>query len=127
MAPITSLYTGLLGLLIVTLALYVVRTRWREQVPLGEGDNKKMQQAIRVHGNAIENIPIFLILLFLAELNHYSTQFLHIMGSLFFIARLLHAWGLHRNRSFSFGRFTGNLISWLLISILSSLLIIQAL
>ena len=61
--PITALYAGLLALLLVLLALRVVRLRWKFRVGLGDGGERAMTRAIRVHGNATEHVPIALLLL----------------------------------------------------------------
>ncbi len=117
--PITALYTGLLAILIVSLGMNVVRTRWKEQVPLGDGGKKAMEKAIRIHGNAIENIPIALLLLLSLEINGATHMLLHVCGSLFLGARILHVFGLSRTIGVSAGRFSGTLLSWGVISFMA--------
>ena len=52
-----------------------------------------LQRAIRAHGNLIENAPLFLILLFLCELNKFDPFYLHAAGIFFFLGRLMHGIG----------------------------------
>lgn len=124
---ITPLYAGLLGLLIIVLAGLVVRQRWRHQVGLGDGGQETLGRAIRVHANSIENVPLALLLLLLAELTGTPALVLHVAGITLLIARLLHAWGLTRGSGSSFGRFWGTLVTWVLIVLLSLANVVHAL
>lgn len=114
-APITAIYASLLGILIIALALKVVQVRRKERVGLGDAEKPALQRAIRTHGNAIENIPMALILLFLLEIGHSPAWLLHLLGAMIILGRLLHASGLSRHGGTSFGRFYGALLSWITI------------
>jgi len=105
--PITALYASLLALLVILLALVAVKLRRSLRVGLGDGGNRDLQRAIRAHGNATEYIPLFLILLAAYELNHGSATALHLFGAVFFVSRVLHAWGLYSSGGTSPGRFAG--------------------
>ena len=105
--PITALYAGLLALLLVLLALRVVRLRWKFRVGLGDGGEKAMTRAIRVHGNATEHVPIALLLLLVAELNRAGPTLLHVCGAVLVVARLLHAVGLGKSAGASWQRAAG--------------------
>ena len=61
--------------------------------PNRQVDPKMLQRAIRAHGNLIENAPLFLILLFLCEINNLNTFYLHAAGIFFFSGRLMHGLG----------------------------------
>ncbi|MEE8388703.1 MAG: MAPEG family protein [Acidiferrobacterales bacterium] len=111
-APVTSIYAALAGIIIVGLAFRVVRLRRRERIALGHGDNKYLRRAIRVHANATEYIPIILILMLLLEINGGPTWQLHFFGVLTILGRLMHAWWLSRFTGKSFGRTWGTVISW---------------
>lgn len=112
LAPVTSIYAALAGIIIFGLAFRVVRLRRRERIALGHGDNKHLRRAIRVHANATENIPVILILMLLLEINGGATWALHLFGILTILGRLIHAWWLSRFTGKSFGRTWGTLISW---------------
>ncbi len=111
-APVTSIYAALAGIIIVGLAFRVVRLRRREHIALGHGDNKYLRRAIRVHANATEYIPIILILMLLLEINGGPTWQLHFFGVLTILGRLMHAWWLSRFTGKSFGRTWGTVIGW---------------
>ncbi len=114
-AHVTALYAGLLATLMVFLIVPVIKFRRSLQVGLGDGGHRSMQQAIRAHGNATEYIPIFLILLFLFEVNGGAKMALHIAGSAFLAARVAHAIGLHQSNGSSAGRVVGTFVSALII------------
>lgn len=113
--PITGAYAGLLALLVLGLALRVVLRRRRHRVGLGDGANADLSQAMRVHANAIENIPTALLLMLCLELNGAGPLGLHILGSALLVARVIHAWGFSRHEGVSFGRYYGTLVTWLVI------------
>jgi uncharacterized membrane protein YecN with MAPEG domain len=107
--PITALYAGLLALLLVVFALRVVRLRWKFRVGLGDGGEKAMTRAIRIHGNATEHVPVALLLLLVAELNHAGPALLHACGAVLVVARVLHAVGLGRSAGASWPRAAGTI------------------
>lgn len=105
--PVTAVYASLLVFLHLYLALRVVRARRRNRVGLGDGGNKEVLHAMRVQTNAIENIPLFLILLLVFELNGGAVWLIHSLGLAFLASRLLHLWGFGRRYGTSFGRYWG--------------------
>jgi uncharacterized protein len=107
--PITALYAGLLALVMLALALRVIRLRWKLRVGIGDGGDKAMSRAIRVHGNATEHVPIALLLLLVAELNHVGSSWLHACGIVLVFARILHAMGLGRSIGASWERMAGTI------------------
>jgi hypothetical protein len=117
--PITALYGSLCGLLIIVLAVQVVRLRRKYKVGIGTGNEHDLKRSIRVHANAIEYIPIALLLLALFEANHGNQYLSHSMGFLLVLGRVLHAQGLGSSPGTSFGRFWGTLFTWLVIIVLS--------
>jgi uncharacterized membrane protein YecN with MAPEG domain len=123
---VTMLYAALCGLLLIALALNVVRLRRGRHVALGVGGDQSLEQPVRVHGNFTEYAPTFLVLLLLAELGGATFGFLHVMGAMFMAGRLLHAYGLSIARGGSFGRFTGSLVSWTAIVVLSAYLLLRS-
>ena len=113
--PITALYAALFAILFVMLMLVVIRLRRSLRIGLGDGGNRDLQQAIRVHGNAIECVPIFLVMLAILELNHGSAMLLHLFGAAFLCARVLHAWGLYGSSGASLGRVAGTAVTMTLL------------
>ena len=107
-------------MLVVFLAVHVVKFRRSEKVGVGLG-SEAMQRAIRAHANALENIPIGLLLLLMLELNHLNPWLLNILGLAFFVSRALHAWGMTHKSGPSFGRIWGTLICWICILVMAIL------
>ncbi len=114
MLHITSLYAALLALIIIFLAYKVVVFRRTKHVGLGDDGDKDGLQAIRVHANAVEYIPMIIILMGLYEANGGSNLILNIIGVLAVVARILHAFGLTKSKGVSFGRFYGTALTWLI-------------
>jgi uncharacterized protein len=110
---VTALYAGLNALILLVLAVRVARQRGISKVGIGTGGDAALERASRVHGNAVENIPIVLILLGLAEACGSSIVLLHGIGIALTLGRLLHAWGLTRSPNESFGRAAGMTLTWL--------------
>lgn len=91
---ITSIYASLSALLIVRLSLSVIKLRRENRVSVGDGGNEALQLAIRAHSNAVEYIPMALMLLLMLELNGAPKMLIHILGATLLIGRILHAMGL---------------------------------
>ena len=111
---ITLLYTSLITILAFFLAFRVGVTRGKTNTLLGEGDSSELLQAIRSHGNLMEHAPISLILLLLLEMQGVEDWKLHLIGSSFFLFRILHAYGLTISRESTPYRVVGALGSWVL-------------
>jgi uncharacterized membrane protein YecN with MAPEG domain len=93
-AMITAIYAALSALLIVRLSLSVIKLRRQNRVSVGDGGNEALQLAIRAHSNAVEYIPIALMLLFMLEFNGAPKLLVHISGIMLLTGRVLHAMGL---------------------------------
>jgi uncharacterized membrane protein YecN with MAPEG domain len=117
--PVSFLYAGLLGLLLIVLSTQVVLARRRFRVRLGTGTEEGMQQAVRVQANFVEYVPFAVLLLVLAELTGLPGPAVHGAGLLLVASRVLHAVGLARSPGVSFGRFYGTVGTWLTIVALS--------
>ena len=97
---VSSLYAVLGALLLLRLSLNVVKLRNQYRVSVGDGGFSELQTAIRVHGNAIEYIPISLILLLLMEMNGAKVWMIHMCGIVLIASRILHSYGL-KNHDYS--------------------------
>ena len=97
---VSSLYAVLGALLLLRLSLNVVKLRTQYRVSVGDGGFSELQTAIRVHGNAIEYIPISLILLLLMEMNGAKVWMIHVCGIVLIASRILHSYGL-KNHDYS--------------------------
>ena len=83
-------------------------------VGLGDGGHGELNRRVRAHANAVEYVPLALILLGGMELNGYPDWLVHVFGTALFVSRLLHAWGLATSAGTSPGRFLGTVLTLLL-------------
>jgi hypothetical protein len=117
--PVSFLYAGVLGLLLIALSAQVVLARRRFRVGLGTGTEEGMQQAVRIQANFVEYVPFAVLLLVLAEVTGLPGPAVHVAGLLLVASRVLHAVGLSRSPGRSFGRFYGTAGTWLTLVALS--------
>ena len=105
---VIPLYAAVLGLIYVGLSFRTIALRRKQRLSLGDGGDKALNRAIRVHGNFAEYVPIGLILLFLLESQAYSRVLVHIFASMLLAGRILHAYGVSQLKEADF-RTTGML------------------
>jgi len=127
MPIITSLYAAVLALLLIVLAMRVVAARRSFRVGLGTGGHAQLESRVRAHGNAIEYVPMLLLLLLLLEACGLRAMWLHVLGIGIVVSRLLHAHGLARSHATSFGRFAGAGLSFLLMVVMAIVLLVLVL
>ena len=105
---ITLFFAGSLTILAIVLAYLTGRQRIRTGTNLGIGEDFGMLQITRAHGNLLENALFFLILSFLLEtIAQVSNLALMILGDIFLLSRIAHAYGLTRPGANSQFRFLG--------------------
>lgn len=118
---VTGLYASILALFLVALAFHIIKLRFKFQVGLGDGGEKPLIKAIRIHGNFIEYIPLALILLASYELNGGDDLYLHIAGIILVTGRVLHTMGLSKTMGSSLPRQIGMLSTFAVLSVLAVL------
>lgn len=119
--PITALYAAILALLIVALGINVTVHRFKYRVMLGDGEVPLLRRVIRMHGNAVENVPICVLLMGLYELNGGARSALHAAGIALVASRLLYVGPLWTNPGPSAIRATGVTVTWLTTAALAAL------
>jgi len=117
--PITGLYAGLLTVLFIGLSINIIRLRYKYKTGIGDGGNEMLAKAIRVHGNFSEYIPLALLLLGIYEINGASPLWLHILGAVLFIGRVLHAVGLNKSTGTTKQRQIGMISLFIILLILA--------
>ena len=122
---ITGLYAALAALLVVFLAARVIAHRISSGVGVGDGGDNDLIRRVRVHANAVETLPIGLLLLLLVELNQTQPIVVHVFGTALILGRVLHAWGLSRHSGSSPGRAIGMALTLLAMLLMALLLIWQ--
>ncbi len=115
--PVTLLYGGLNALLITILGMLVSKARAAADVGVETPVPKEMIRAVRAHGNAIEWVPLGLVLLLAIELSGAGTRFtLHLAGGTLLLARVLHAVGFHGRNKLS---MVGAALTYLVLAAMS--------
>lgn len=113
--PATALYAGLHGLLAVLFANYVLYTRLRaDRLPAWRVD-----AAVRVQANFVENVPLALVLLLVLELSGLGRTAAHTLGGTLFALRVLHAWGLGGFEGPNYPRLIGAQGTFLIIAVMA--------
>jgi uncharacterized membrane protein YecN with MAPEG domain len=72
MPTIVPFYASLLAALCIVLAARVIRIRRQERIPIGDGNNVRLQRAMRVHANFAEYVPLAVILFTFVEMQGFS-------------------------------------------------------
>ncbi len=91
---ISVIYAVLSVALMIYLSFEVIKTRRRLQISVGDGNNEEMQTVQGAQSNAVEYIPVALLLLFSLELNGADNWMIHLAGIALICGRVIHARGL---------------------------------
>ena len=110
-----------MAFIIVALGINVTVHRVKLGVPLGDGGNPQMLRMIRLHGNAVEYIPLALVLMLAYEINGGWHTALHIIGIALVAGRLIQTWAMWSTEIVGAGRGTGQTLTWLSIAALAVL------
>jgi uncharacterized protein len=109
---ISALYIALIIILSIVLTARVIRQRRSKLIGIGDGGDKAMIRAIRIHGNYSEQVPYTLAALILLPLLGTSAYVIHAVGALFLLGRLGHAYGLTHTSGSSVGRVGGMVLTF---------------
>ena len=107
---ITLFYAGSLSVLALFLGIKTGQKRFSKDanITIGVGDNFELLQITRAHGNLIENAFFFLILSALLEIvGEIPVLALYILGDVFLLSRIAHAYGITRPGAESIFRMFG--------------------
>lgn len=100
--PVTLLYGGLNALLVTILGIQVSRLRGAHWVGVEKPIPSEMIRPVRAHGNAVEWVPLGLVLLLVIELSGAGSRFtLHLAGGTLLLGRVLHAAGFYGKNKLS--------------------------
>ena len=115
MPRITLLFASLHALLLLVLLARISRHRHGQRIGLGDGGDAVLARKIRVHGNFVEHAPFALLLMALLESCGLQVSWLWAFGTMLLLGRVLHAIGLSGSAGYSFGRFYGTALTWLVL------------
>ena len=65
---------------------------------IGDGNNPVFRRAIAVHNNFAQYVPMCLLLIAFAELNHASTLIIQGLCITLLVGRLIHAYGVSQDK-----------------------------
>lgn len=91
---ITPMYAAMLGLIFVALSAKTIKTRRRQKVAIGHGDDTEVLRACRVHGNFAEYVPFALLLIFMLEQKGSHDLLIHGLCVVLLVGRVVHAYGV---------------------------------
>ena len=111
----------------LTLAVLVVKMRIRFKVGIGDEGHEPLMLAIRTHANAVEYVPIALLLLICLENTWQLPWLTHLMGGALLLGRVLHAIGLSQQAGESKPRFWGVVFTWIMIAVSAIAVIVYGL
>jgi uncharacterized membrane protein YecN with MAPEG domain len=123
---VTPLYAGLLALWLLVLAMRVIHYRSASRIYLGDGGDTSLLRAIRGQANFVEYVPLALLLMLILEVSRFSIYFIHALGIVLLVARLLHGYAFAYGTEFKFGRFWGAILTFVVLAIAAVLCLYQA-
>ena len=91
---ITATYVVALTVIMIVLNTLVTVARLKTPISLGDSGNDRLLEANRRHMNFIENVPMAVILLALAEAGGAGATVLHTAGLALVALRLIHPFGI---------------------------------
>lgn len=106
---VTALYASFFTILVIILSNIVSAKRSNAGISILHGDDLDLALWVRRHGNLVENIVLALILMGLCEARGMPPVWLHAMGILLLVARILHVIGLDAHRVMSPVRLAGGI------------------
>lgn len=87
---ISTLYAAIMGLLFVPATLYVGIYRAKHNITLLDGGDPVLSRRIRAQGNFVETVPLAVMLLVLMEYNGANALWLHTLGVILVVSRVMH-------------------------------------
>jgi len=103
---ITPYYAAVLALLFIILSVRTIKSRREHKVAIGDGGEKSILRASRVHANFSEYVPFTLLLIAMLEIQSYSHWIIHGLCIALLAARIAHAYGVSQtNENFKFRIF----------------------
>lgn len=116
--PVTLTIAGAAALLNIWHMMRTGRVRHAEQVSVGDGGNDNLIRKMRAHANLGESLPVVLVLLGAIELASGTSIWLWIIGGVYILGRVAHAFGMDGGK-LEIGRMIGTLTAMLAMLILA--------
>lgn len=108
-----GIYAALNTIILMWLTTATGQLRRRYKVLIGDGGVPHMIRILRGHANAIENIPMMMVLLIIAAALGTPVYVLHLLGIVFTVGRAIHALHFIQEHGASWQRMAGFGLSFL--------------
>ena len=105
----TAIYAAILAIIMIILRTLVTMLRVKTNISIHHGENMQLAERIRWHGNFIENVPMALIVMALAEAGGAMSMTIHASGILLTISRILQPFGLRHDKTATAPRIIGGM------------------
>lgn len=120
----TPLFAAIFALMLVALSIRTLRLRRELTVPIGHGNEPKLERAARAHANFCEYVPISLLLLWFLETAAGTSIWIYTLCASLLAGRLVHAYGVSQVRENYRFRVTGMALTFTVIIVTSGGIII---
>ncbi|WP_426050695.1 MAPEG family protein [Brevundimonas sp. SL161] len=124
-AQAAALWSGLMILLMIVLAIRVIMTRQKHGIGLGDGGQPELTVAGRTFGNCAVYVPVGVGALALLTLLGMPAYAVHAVGGVLFLGRLLHSFGLATDKV-TLARKAGMGLTFLSLITAAGMLIVHA-
>jgi uncharacterized membrane protein YecN with MAPEG domain len=121
LTSLTALYGAALALITIALGINVTVHRARLGISLGDGSNPQMLRMIRLHANAVEYVPLAVVLMAIYEINGGARVALHLAGIALVAGRIIQTLGMWTSDVPGLARGAGQSLTWLAIAALAIL------
>jgi uncharacterized membrane protein YecN with MAPEG domain len=120
---ITPLFAAIFAVIYVALSASVIRHRFGKKVSMGNGEDKDLEKAVRIHGNFCEYVPFALLLMWFIEVLTFHSGFVFILGCVLLLARLAHVIGMRDPKNYLLFRQAGIIATFLVLLLCAGRLI----
>lgn len=128
MTPVlTGLYAIPLVVVMIGLSTHVTLLRASTGISIMDGGNTQLAERIRRHGNFVENVPIIVLLMAIAELLGSTAVGMHTAGALLLVGRALHAAGVYHGNPKALQRILGGSATTLATLVATTVIAVRAL
>jgi uncharacterized membrane protein YecN with MAPEG domain len=93
--PVTALYASILAIAGIVLSIIVSTRRGKVGVAILDGGSAELAVWMRRHGNFVEYVPFVLFMMAIAESRGMPGPWMHIVGVVLLVSRLIHVFGLN--------------------------------
>jgi uncharacterized membrane protein YecN with MAPEG domain len=114
---IVGLYAGLNTLILLWIAIATGQLRAKYKISIGDGGNLHMIRIMRGHANAVENVPMAIILMIIMGFLGAPIYVLHAFGIALTIGRFCHAIHFTKEDAPGWQRAAGASLSMLVLAL----------